>query len=127
MTSVPGGPASGRAPGGVAPLGPTPRALAPGPAVRWRLVSAGLLGGWVVLGAAASPATAGGSLITVIDNSHADSLVSTDSLLEIDKAGNVQTGQGTAGSDHGPANALVGALVGSAPVSAVDTSAGSGE
>ncbi|MFJ9950041.1 hypothetical protein [Kitasatospora sp. NPDC091207] len=122
------------APGGSTLRGPALRSAlhgpAPGSAVRWRLTAAGLLGAWVLLGAAASPAAAGGSLITVIDNSHADSLVSTDSLLEIDKAGNVQTGHGTAGSDHGPANALVGAVLGIAPasaVSAVDASAGSGE
>ncbi|WP_405532977.1 hypothetical protein OG592_37300 [Streptomyces avidinii] len=43
---------------------------------------------------AAAPAVASGSLITVIDNSHADS------VLEIDRAANVQNGSGTAGSDH---------------------------
>ncbi|MFI1650911.1 hypothetical protein ACH4XT_28760 [Streptomyces avidinii] len=42
----------------------------------------------------AAPAVASGSLITVIDNSHADS------VLEIDRAANVQNGSGTAGSDH---------------------------
>ncbi|MGV9277801.1 hypothetical protein [Streptomyces griseosporeus] len=46
-----------------------------------------------LLGAAASPAAAG-SLITVIDNSH------SDSVLEVDRAANLQTGSGTAGSDH---------------------------
>ncbi|AKJ09924.1 hypothetical protein ABB07_07780 [Streptomyces incarnatus] len=47
-----------------------------------------------VLAAGAAPAAASGSLITVIDNSHADS------WLEVDRAANVQTGKGTAGSDH---------------------------
>ncbi|MGV9267927.1 hypothetical protein ACWDRR_25070 [Kitasatospora sp. NPDC003701] len=119
MTCAPRGPVPGRA---AVPSG----AVRAGSAALWRL-AAGLLGAWALLGAAASPAVAGGGLITVIDNSHADSLVSTDSLLEIDKAGNLQTGQGTAGSDHGPANALVGTLLGIAPVSAADSAAGSGE
>ncbi|MFG2991855.1 hypothetical protein ACGFZK_21640 [Streptomyces sp. NPDC048257] len=48
----------------------------------------------VVLGATAPPATAGESLITVIDNSHADS------VLEVDRTANLQIGSGTAGSDH---------------------------
>jgi hypothetical protein len=48
----------------------------------------------VLLGAAVAPAHAGGSLITVLDNSHADS------ILEVDRTANVQAGRGTAGSDH---------------------------
>ncbi|MEU9237903.1 hypothetical protein [Streptomyces subrutilus] len=48
----------------------------------------------VVLSAAAPPATAGESLLTVIDNSHADSIV------EVDRTANLQSGSGTAGSDH---------------------------
>ncbi|MFD8999924.1 hypothetical protein ACFV0T_02895 [Streptomyces sp. NPDC059582] len=61
-----------------------------------------------LLGAAAAPATAGGALITVIDNSHADS------ILEVDRAANVQQGSsGTAGSDHeGSAVDTVEALIG---------------
>ncbi|MEU2711668.1 hypothetical protein [Streptomyces sp. NPDC007205] len=47
-----------------------------------------------VLAAGAAPAVASGSLITVVDNSHADS------WLEVDRTANVQTGKGTAGSDH---------------------------
>jgi hypothetical protein len=47
-----------------------------------------------LLGAGAVPAVASGSLITVIDNSHADS------WLEVDRTANLQTGRGTAGSDH---------------------------
>ncbi|WP_309485400.1 hypothetical protein [Streptomyces sp. WELS2] len=47
-----------------------------------------------LLGAGAVPAVASDSLITVIDNSEADS------WLEVDRTGNVQTGSGTAGSDH---------------------------
>ncbi|MDQ0584167.1 hypothetical protein [Streptomyces rishiriensis] len=61
-----------------------------------------------LLGAAAAPAVAEGSLITVIDNSHADS------ILEVDRAANVQQGSsGTAGSDHdGSAVDMMEALVG---------------
>ncbi|MEU5810664.1 hypothetical protein [Streptomyces sp. NPDC047718] len=60
-----------------------------------------------LLGAAA-PAAAGGSLITVVDNSHADS------VLEVDRTANVQyRSRGTAGSDHdGSAVEAVQALIG---------------
>ncbi|MGW2488967.1 hypothetical protein ACWCV9_17385 [Streptomyces sp. NPDC001606] len=62
-----------------------------------------------LLGAGVGPAAASGSLITVIDNSHADS------WLEVDRAANVQTGSGTAGSDHdGSAVDVVEAIVGAA-------------
>ncbi|MFJ8150918.1 hypothetical protein [Streptomyces sp. NPDC094468] len=47
-----------------------------------------------LLGAAVAPAYASDSLITVIDNSHADS------ILEVDRTANLQAGKGTAGSDH---------------------------
>lgn len=47
-----------------------------------------------LIGGGAAPAAAQGSLITVIDNSHADS------VLEVDRTANVQSGSGTAGSDH---------------------------
>ncbi|MFE4963342.1 hypothetical protein [Streptomyces sp. NPDC056660] len=61
----------------------------------------------VLLGAAAVPAYAGGSLITVIDNSNADS------ILEVDRTANVQAGRGTAGSDHdGSAVDAIQALLG---------------
>ncbi|AZS89930.1 hypothetical protein ELQ87_18500 [Streptomyces griseoviridis] len=60
-----------------------------------------------LLGAAAAPAAANGSLITVIDNSQADS------ILEIDRTANVETGGGTAGSDHdGSAVDAIQALMG---------------
>jgi hypothetical protein len=61
-----------------------------------------------LLGAATAPAVAEGSLITVVDNSHADS------ILEVDRAANVQQGSsGTAGSDHdGSAVDMMEALVG---------------
>ncbi|MFE9610069.1 hypothetical protein [Streptomyces sp. NPDC006012] len=68
-----------------------------------------------LLGAAAAPAAAGGpesgvkggSLITVIDNSQADS------ILEVDRTANLQTGRGTAGSDHdGSAVDAIQALMG---------------
>jgi hypothetical protein len=62
-----------------------------------------------LLGAGAAPATASGGLITVIDNSHADS------WLEVDRAANVQAGSGTAGSDHdGSAVDVVEAFMGAA-------------
>ncbi|WP_053708654.1 hypothetical protein [Streptomyces sp. NRRL B-3648] len=60
-----------------------------------------------LLASGAAPAVASGSLITVIDNSHADS------WLEVDRTANVQTGSGTAGSDHdGSAVDVVEALFG---------------
>ncbi|MFF2380674.1 hypothetical protein [Streptomyces sp. NPDC058108] len=59
-----------------------------------------------LLGGTAAPAVAGDSFITVLDNSHADS------VLEVDRAANVQQGSGTAGSDHeGSAVDMVEALV----------------
>lgn len=62
-----------------------------------------------LLGTGAVPAAASGSLITVIDNSQADS------WLEVDRAANVQTGSGTAGSDHdGSAVDVVEAFMGAA-------------
>ncbi|AXE27560.1 hypothetical protein C0216_16970 [Streptomyces globosus] len=63
-----------------------------------------------VAAAAAAPALAGESLITVIDNSHADSIV------EVDRSANLQNGSGTSGSDHdGSAVDVLQALVASAP------------
>lgn len=60
-----------------------------------------------LLGAAAVPAAANDSMVTVLDNSHADS------ILEVDRTANLQTGSGTAGSDHdGSAVDVVEALVG---------------
>ncbi|MGW2963121.1 hypothetical protein ACWDGI_32325 [Streptomyces sp. NPDC001220] len=68
----------------------------------------------VLLGTAAVPAHAAGSLITVIDNSNADS------ILEVDRTANVQAGRGTAGSDHdGSAVDAIQALLGE-PVRADD-------
>ncbi|MGW7237635.1 hypothetical protein [Streptomyces sp. NPDC054804] len=61
----------------------------------------------VLLGTAGVPAHAAGSLITVIDNSHADS------IIEVDRTANVQAGRGTAGSDHdGSAVDAIQALLG---------------
>ncbi|MFG3283393.1 hypothetical protein [Streptomyces sp. NPDC048111] len=69
-----------------------------------------LLGVTTATAAAGSdPGTGGGnsSLVTVLDNSHADS------ILEIDRTGNVQTGRGTAGSDNdGSAVDAIEALMG---------------
>ncbi|GGN32663.1 hypothetical protein [Streptomyces fuscichromogenes] len=60
-----------------------------------------------LLGAAAAPAHAADSLITVLDNSHADS------ILEVDRTANIQAGHGTAGSDHdGSAVAAIQAMLG---------------
>ncbi|GGV01600.1 hypothetical protein GCM10010275_45870 [Streptomyces litmocidini] len=72
--------------------GPVPKAAAGGP-LRSPLKTLGLA--VALLAAGAAPAAAGGGLLTVIDNSHADSVV------EIDRTANVQYGSsGTAGSDH---------------------------
>ncbi|UFR01584.1 hypothetical protein KBP30_10480 [Streptomyces sp. Go40/10] len=67
-----------------------------------------------LLGAGAVPAVASGGLITVIDNSRTGTDNSeTDSILEVDRTANAQTGSGTAGSDHdGSAVDVVEALVG---------------
>ncbi|MGC5345610.1 hypothetical protein ACPXCE_17530 [Streptomyces sp. DT24] len=46
------------------------------------------------LAAGAAPAQASTSFLTLIDNSEADS------WLEIDRTANIETGGGTAGSDH---------------------------
>lgn len=60
-----------------------------------------------LLGAAATPAVADGGLITVLDNSR------SDSILEVDRTANLQTGRGTAGSDHdGSAVDAIQALMG---------------
>ncbi|MET8949530.1 hypothetical protein [Streptomyces sp. NPDC004533] len=60
-----------------------------------------------LLGVAAGPAIADDSLVTVLDNSHADS------ILEVDRTADLQTGSGTAGSDHdGSAVDAIQALVG---------------
>lgn len=67
-----------------------------------------------LLGAGAAPVVASGGLVTVIDNSRTGIDNSeTDSILEVDRAANAQTGSGTAGSDHdGSAVDVVEALVG---------------
>jgi uncharacterized membrane protein YebE (DUF533 family) len=69
-----------------------------------------------LLGGAAAPSVASGSLVTVIDNSYTGTDSSeTDSFLEVDRAANAQTGSGTAGSDHdGSAVDVVEALVAAA-------------
>ncbi|GHE01291.1 hypothetical protein [Streptomyces alanosinicus] len=75
---------------------------------RWGLAAAAAA---ALVGAAAAPsgASADKSLITVIDNSNADS------WLEVDRAANVQAGSGTAGSDHdGSAVDVVEAFMGAA-------------
>ncbi|NEA46134.1 hypothetical protein [Streptomyces sp. SID10815] len=69
-----------------------------------------LLGAATATAAADDDSGAGGgnrSVVTVLDNSRADS------ILEVDRTGNVQTGSGTAGSDHdGSAVDMMEALVG---------------
>ena len=66
------------------------------------------------LAVGAVPAAASGSVITVIDNSRTGVDNSErDAVVEVDRAGNLQTGSGTAGSDHdGSAVDVVEALVG---------------
>ncbi|ANP50291.1 hypothetical protein J2Z21_000972 [Streptomyces griseochromogenes] len=78
-----------------------------------RLGAAALLA-MTLLCAGAVPAVANGGLITVIDNSQKGTDSSeTDSTLEIDRAGNANTGSGTAGSDHdGSAVEVVKAIFG---------------
>ncbi|MFF7453313.1 hypothetical protein [Kitasatospora sp. NPDC008115] len=71
-----------------------------------------LAGACAVLGCAATSAvaaTAGRGLITVIDNSHADS------IIEIDRTADLQFGSGAAGSDHDGSTTLVNGLLGTAP------------
>ncbi len=64
-----------------------------------------------VLAGGAAPAAASGSLITVIDNSHAES------VLEVDRSANLQSGSGTAGSDHdGSAVDVLATLLDAAPL-----------
>ncbi|MER6328821.1 hypothetical protein ABT298_05685 [Streptomyces sp. NPDC001034] len=63
-----------------------------------------------LLGTGAAPALADNSLVTLVDNSHADS------WLEVDRTANVQTGKGDAGSDHdGSAVDAIEALLGHPP------------
>ncbi|UQX04622.1 hypothetical protein [Streptomyces sp. RerS4] len=61
--------------------------------IRVRVRAAAYLAMTLACGSA-TPAAADGSLITVIDNSRADSVV------EIDRAANIQSGSGSAGSDQ---------------------------
>ncbi|MFJ7910945.1 hypothetical protein [Kitasatospora sp. NPDC096204] len=83
------------------------RGFAPAsPATALRATALGLAGACALLAGAASPAAAGGGLITVVDNSHADS------WLEVDRTANLQNGSGSAGSDHDGAGSLVGGLLG---------------
>ncbi|WP_371515569.1 hypothetical protein [Kitasatospora sp. NBC_01300] len=86
------------------------RGPAPPPAAAvLRATALGLAGACALLAGAAAPAAAGGGLITLVDNSNADSWV------EIDRTANVQNGSGSAGSDHDGAGSLVGGLLGSGP------------
>ncbi|MEV7184442.1 hypothetical protein [Kitasatospora sp. NPDC093102] len=82
--------------------GPAPSS----PAAALRATALGLAGACALLAGAASPAAAGGGLITVVDNSNADS------WLEVDRTANLQNGSGSAGSDHDGAGSLVGGLLG---------------
>ncbi|MFI2607425.1 hypothetical protein [Kitasatospora sp. NPDC018619] len=80
------------------PVPPSPAAL--------RGALLGLAGACALVAGAAAPAAAGSALITVVDNSHADS------WLEVDRTANLQNGSGSAGSDHDGAGSLVGGLLG---------------
>ncbi|MFE6866259.1 hypothetical protein ACFVFS_06855 [Kitasatospora sp. NPDC057692] len=75
-----------------------------------RAAAAGLVGAWTVLGCAAAPeaSAAARSLVTVIDNSGADSIV------EVDRTADLQLGRGSAGSDHDGSTALATGLLGTA-------------
>lgn len=81
-------------------------AAPPSPVAALRATALGLAGACALLAGTASPAAAGGALITVVDNSHADS------WLEVDRTANLQNGSGSAGSDHDGAGSLVGGLLG---------------
>ncbi|MER7578720.1 hypothetical protein [Kitasatospora sp. NPDC097691] len=85
--------------------GPAP----PSTAAVLRAGALGVAGACALLAAGAAPAAAGGSLISVVDNSNADS------WLEVDRTANLQNGSGSAGSDHDGAGSLVGGLLGPAP------------
>ncbi|MFE7593152.1 hypothetical protein ACFU6K_27475 [Kitasatospora sp. NPDC057512] len=78
----------------------------PSSAAVLRATALGLAGACALLAGATAPAAAGGGLITVVDNSNADS------WLEIDRTANLQNGSGSAGSDHDGAGSLVGGLLG---------------
>ncbi|MFF0413997.1 hypothetical protein ACFYUY_26605 [Kitasatospora sp. NPDC004745] len=86
-----------------------------GPAPPWAAALPVLAAlGWAVSGSApaerAAPApVAGSALITLVDNSHADSWV------EIDRTADVQQGSGSAGSDQDGPGSLVGGLLGIVP------------
>ncbi|WP_243437766.1 hypothetical protein, partial [Streptomyces sp. FH025] len=80
--------------------GPSP----PSPRTVLRATAVGLAGACAALAVGAVPAAAGGALITVIDNSNADS------WLEVDRTANLQNGSGSAGSDHDGAGSLTGGL-----------------
>ncbi|MFF7990691.1 hypothetical protein ACFZDG_12995 [Kitasatospora xanthocidica] len=68
-----------------------------------------LVGACALFAGGPAPAAAADSLITVVDNSNADS------WLEIDRTANLQNGSGSAGSDHDGAGSLVGGVLGVAP------------
>ncbi|MED7952031.1 hypothetical protein PUR61_04360 [Streptomyces sp. BE20] len=72
---------------------------------RRHMAAAGLAGAWAALGCAV-PAAAERSLITVIDNPRIDSIV------EVDRTANLQTGRGSAGSDHDGGVVLATGLLG---------------
>ncbi|MCX4759394.1 hypothetical protein [Kitasatospora purpeofusca] len=92
---------------------------APGPVVpapagvssrrgRHRVLAVGLaLAAWALLGCAVPGVAVGaGSLLTVIDNSGADSIV------EIDRTADLLIGHGSAGSDHDGSTSLAPGLLG---------------
>ncbi|MEV7600688.1 hypothetical protein AB0O91_25285 [Kitasatospora sp. NPDC089797] len=85
-----------------------------------RTAALGLAGACALLATGAAPAAAGGTLITVVDNSGADS------WLEVDRTANLPFGSGSAGSDHDGAGSLVGGLLGPAPSAAPAPAPGGG-
>ncbi|MFF2953400.1 hypothetical protein ACFVVU_18875 [Kitasatospora sp. NPDC057965] len=84
----------------------------PGLAMTTGLATAtGLAGAWAwaVIGCVLAPeASAERSLVTVIDNSRADS------IIEIDRTADLQIGRGSAGSDHDGSTAVATGLLGTA-------------
>ncbi|MFC5662707.1 hypothetical protein ACFP3U_06875 [Kitasatospora misakiensis] len=91
--------------------GPSTRAAGERPSRgRHRVTAVGLaLAAWTLLGGAVpGSAVAERSLVTVIDNSGADSIV------EIDRTADLLIGHGSAGSDHDGSTALVPGLLGTA-------------
>ncbi|MFF7586487.1 hypothetical protein ACFZCK_03220 [Kitasatospora purpeofusca] len=90
---------------------------------RHRVLAVGLaLAAWALLGCAVPGVAVGaGSLLTVIDNSGADSIV------EIDRTADLLFGHGSAGSDHDGSTSVLPGLLGLAGNTAAAPAAEEGE